>query len=391
MTEAERFINSSKPFLKEWISDCCMTCETDELLRYKLQGIGISVPEGQNICIAVDFDKKSVVDDSKQFEHFIEINKILSKYKCKCLPFFDVYTFCYLIICEKNKNIMEVAYACAENIRSYLEEQYIYQYGIGVSNKFTNLKQFSVSCKLAVEASKYRYSRGDAQIIFIGDIESHGKITEQYLMRQDDIITAIKVGSESMMEETVNSIFFEMKDNDEPLTLVKRITLELMICSARAIYEVGQNPGMLFEKTDIWSVINRCDSAEQLCQLIVNANKVVISQMFRSHTSKNAKLIEKVKKIIEENSSGKITLENVASQIFVSPSYLSIVFSKEMGITFKEFLIKSRLQKAKELLGNPNYKIYEVAKMVGYSDARYFSDLFRKYEKVTPVEYRKNL
>jgi two-component system response regulator YesN len=71
--------------------------------------------------------------------------------------------------------------------------------------------------------------------------------------------------------------------------------------------------------------------------------------------------------------------------------YLSRLIKKETGENFLEILTRIRLQKACEMLSDPDMKAYEVAEMVGIRDAGYFSQVFRKYFGMTPSEYREKL
>lgn len=83
-----------------------------------------------------------------------------------------------------------------------------------------------------------------------------------------------------------------------------------------------------------------------------------------------------------------ISLQSVARQINVNPSYLSRVFKQETGMNFVSYLIGVRINKAKLLLENKQYKVYEVAERVGYHNYSYFSRIFRKVVGVSPEEYR---
>ncbi|MEN8904373.1 MAG: helix-turn-helix transcriptional regulator, partial [Clostridiales bacterium] len=84
----------------------------------------------------------------------------------------------------------------------------------------------------------------------------------------------------------------------------------------------------------------------------------------------------------------QITLNQVAEHIYLSPYYMSRLFKKELGKNFSEYLIEVRIKKAKELLKDVRYKIYEIAYMVGIKDAHYFSRIFKKYVFLSPSEYR---
>ena len=94
-------------------------------------------------------------------------------------------------------------------------------------------------------------------------------------------------------------------------------------------------------------------------------------------------IIAKMKKYAENNFR-EITLNKLVDYLGFSESYLRKLFKDETGITFKQYLISVRMEKAKELLESNYYKIYEIADMVGYNDVATFRDSFKKYFGTTP-------
>jgi two-component system response regulator YesN len=83
-----------------------------------------------------------------------------------------------------------------------------------------------------------------------------------------------------------------------------------------------------------------------------------------------------------------LTLARVAQELKISPGYFSRLFKEEIGTPFKNYLITVRMDKAKQLLLQSTLAVSEVAFAVGYTDPNYFSEAFRKYEGVSPSEYK---
>lgn len=81
----------------------------------------------------------------------------------------------------------------------------------------------------------------------------------------------------------------------------------------------------------------------------------------------------------------------LSETIYITPTYLSAMFSKNMGMTVGQYITKTRIARAQELLLNPKYKLYQVAEMVGYDDPKYFAKLFKKKTGMTPTEFRDSL
>lgn len=86
-----------------------------------------------------------------------------------------------------------------------------------------------------------------------------------------------------------------------------------------------------------------------------------------------------------------MTLQQVADYVHVSKNYFSILFKKVTGQNFIDYVITLRVQRAKELLGGTELKVYEVAEQSGFNDVKYFSKLFKKLTGCSPIEYRERL
>ena len=86
--------------------------------------------------------------------------------------------------------------------------------------------------------------------------------------------------------------------------------------------------------------------------------------------------------------SDNISLNTVAANVGMSPSYFSSIFSREMGMTFTEYLTKVRMENAEELLVCSFMKTSEIGYEVGYKDPHYFSYIFKKMLGCSPKKYR---
>lgn len=101
------------------------------------------------------------------------------------------------------------------------------------------------------------------------------------------------------------------------------------------------------------------------------------------------KIVFNLKKLIDKNLNNEdFSLESASAQLCFSHNYVRQIFKQITGESFMEYLIAKRMKRACELLGNPAYKIQEVALNTGYSNQRYFASCFKKYYGCTPTEYR---
>jgi YesN/AraC family two-component response regulator len=105
------------------------------------------------------------------------------------------------------------------------------------------------------------------------------------------------------------------------------------------------------------------------------------------YNGNNKDMVEAAKKYIQMNYKKEISLEELANHISISSYYLSRIFSKSEGITYKDYLIKLRMEKAKQLLIEGKKNIKEISIEVGYIDQNYFSKAFKKYYNKSPKAF----
>ena len=121
-----------------------------------------------------------------------------------------------------------------------------------------------------------------------------------------------------------------------------------------------------------------------------------LAEVWIAHTytsalgSRNVKLLFKMAcDYIHENFRKDMTLPDMSRRFGMSDSYFSTQFKRWTGYSFVQYVNRIRIQKAKELLLEPDLKIYEVAYEVGYTTLQYFNRVFKQSVSISPIEYRK--
>lgn len=98
-------------------------------------------------------------------------------------------------------------------------------------------------------------------------------------------------------------------------------------------------------------------------------------------------LILRALDIIQASYSGKMSQKDLATELGISPEYFSYLFTKNIGENFSVFLRNYRIEQAQELYRNGKCDRKDVPYAVGFSDAKYFNQVFRKVTGITPTEY----
>ena len=91
---------------------------------------------------------------------------------------------------------------------------------------------------------------------------------------------------------------------------------------------------------------------------------------------------------VNEHFKEEISREQLSEMFFFDPDYITKIFKKETGFSYKNYVIEKRLSLAKKLLTETDYSIHDIALHVGYDNYSYFTRLFKKSFGMTPVEFR---
>lgn len=102
-------------------------------------------------------------------------------------------------------------------------------------------------------------------------------------------------------------------------------------------------------------------------------------------------LIQKALRYMQDNLGRDLSLDSTAEHVCLNPSYFSRLFKQEAHETFQSCLTRLRLERANELLRTTDLKAYQVAPLIGFSDAKYFSAVYRKHYGRSPADYRQTV
>lgn len=118
----------------------------------------------------------------------------------------------------------------------------------------------------------------------------------------------------------------------------------------------------------------------ELCTML--HKKYEIENMEGNH------IIEAVKLYIDKNYNQYITIDELSKLVNITPQYLCKLFKKHLNLRPFEYIAMKRIQHAKEMLYDNTLSVTEIAHFVGYNDCSYFCAIFKKYEMISPSQFR---
>ncbi|MDR6125269.1 two-component system response regulator YesN [Bacillus sp. SLBN-46] len=273
----------------------------------------------------------------------------------------------YTIIYEKVHHINQ-------SLKRFLNIETVY----GISkpaDKFSNIKH---AFKQAKHALDHAFYTSDQPILYFQNLED--------VSADEQEETFIKKMKKELREERFEQFFNTVKEWEQYLQNKKTLSKE----EVRKIYE-----GLLFmmEETDKYlGYIDKFEPIESFAELSGLYHQVFEEILSGRGTFKNkgySPIIKIILEYLELNYHESISLKSLGEEFHVSPNYISRLFKKETGIGLFDYLNEIRIQKSKALLKDYQYKIYEVAEMVGFKSQVHFAIVFNKYEGMSPKDFRK--
>lgn len=165
----------------------------------------------------------------------------------------------------------------------------------------------------------------------------------------------------------------------------------LVALVARFCIRYGMTPEMAYQLSDLY--IMQADECQTESQVRTVHKEMLEDYTRRMQKIRNSKIYSKqiVKAItyISEHLHSKIMLSDVSNYLNISDAYLSRVFKKETGMSFKEYVNYEKATAAANLLRYSDYSDLEISNLFCFSSQSYFIKIFRKYLGMTPKEYKK--
>lgn len=234
---------------------------------------------------------------------------------------------------------------------------------------------------------------GPERVVHIDELKQEADGNDgAYSAKEKDIIEALRSGN----REEVSCLFrkflgFFSRGQGTDLYLIKARMMSMLAAFERT-FGLGQQEEQTGEAFHVFNEFARrmalCRSVEDLEEWIVELAATAENLSSERDSGSTAGMVKKVLAYINENYQRELSLTELSRIIFLSPDYFSRVFKEQVGFTFSEYILRMRIDKAKELLAETDLPMGEVGRKVGYPDPNYFSRIFGRVAGVSPSRYR---
>lgn len=211
--------------------------------------------------------------------------------------------------------------------------------------------------------------------------EDYERLMQKYKL----LMGIINDGDFEELDNLINNIFHEFRSM--PVAQVQTLCIDMFSMLSGKLVRMG---------IDMWKVWNRKLSYQEFTSIqdlrgLKDKSKELLHDVVRMVKEKqnvsSRHFVEESIKYMKKHYSEEISLEVIANKFFLNQTYFSRLFKQYTGTTFTDYLIELRMERAKELLNQGKYKVYEISQMVGYRSEKYFFRIFKQYAGCSPTEY----
>ena len=148
----------------------------------------------------------------------------------------------------------------------------------------------------------------------------------------------------------------------------------------------GYDPNGFPERKEILDCLGSATSLSETISALVSWTRGLFLRRLKER--EYVRPVREAMRYIESFCTQPLSLERVAEQVHLNPSYFSTIFKKETGQNFSDFLTGCRIEEAKRLLRESGLRIAQICSAVGYTDNKHFSMIFTKSVGIKPSGYR---
>lgn len=309
----------------------------------------------------------------------------------------DTMGYCFVISYPEylmDRDCMNHCMMACEKAQRKVQEILQATLSFGISNRSKNAGELNLAYREAVEACEEGSFIDDTgNVTKYSDVNCVQRNAESMTEGEKKrILSELARGNGETALRFVNSIFDKCDDID----ILRYDSMDLLIQSMRYLSvdkrelsgsQKTENDRMFIETME---QIVGCHNRKNLLQVLRKALLYGGNQQLNMHVSRNQKMGEEIEGYIRENYASDLSLDSLAEQFKISKTYVNRLLKTHTGKCFLETLTDIRMMKAKKLIQEGQYRVYEIAEMVGYRDFSYFIRVFKKKYGTTPNNYKRN-
>lgn len=284
-------------------------------------------------------------------------------------------------------------YRIASESQKVISEKFRIYFTVSISDIVEGVSGIFTAYNQAVETLEYRMIKGRGQILRYDDVKEDKSIfTYGYsLVEEQQLINCIKTGdyakSERMLKEIMKSFF---TDKVVAIQTAKCLLFDIMGTLFKTMDEMSvADKDSFMEELKPVSRLLGCETLEDIQREMMDILRNVCGYIEQKKGSHNHRLLKDVVQYIGSHYNDEnLSISGIADHFDVSLTYLSKFFKEQTGDGLLEYINRYRLDKAKQLLRESEGNVADIARMVGFYNSNALIRVFKKYEGITPGQYK---
>ncbi|MGJ9459689.1 helix-turn-helix domain-containing protein [Oceanobacillus sp. CF4.6] len=278
-----------------------------------------------------------------------------------------------------------------QDLQKKIADHFPFTVTIGLGRAYPTIFQVKKSYEESLRALEYKFYQGKDQIINVDDVEITSN--ELYYYNNDQVkklINNMKTANKSGIEKELDALFQDITDNGTiPYEQINQLFLQLISSIIELLIDQNIDIKELFcSDYTIYDDYNQKETIHDIKKFFIMITDSVEKEISKRNNDKLADTSKKVLEYIDANFHHDMALQDIADWIGMSTNYTSKIIKDASGKNFLEYLNMKRIEKAKQLLSSTKLTIKEIGFRIGFNSIQSFMRVFKKYEGITPGQYR---
>ena len=272
-------------------------------------------------------------------------------------------------------------------LQEELQAKYALSFSAGIGGVCPSVLEIAKSYEEAMIALS-SFDSGEDTIICYEDLGEKGNAISYPSYLEQQLLLAIRSGN---LEKSLklSGRFLSFFVDKVELDMGKMLASEIILKATRLLTTSGiKKSNKVEEQLTMTRELMEIANWVQLTAWLRKQIQQLVGTVISVRGTRKYIIIEKAQRFLEEHFAEELTLDKAANYLGISPCYFSTIFKEVTGTSFSDQLMHLRMEKAKELLKDPNFVVSEVGYKVGFNDPAYFSRAFKRIVGFSPTFYR---
>lgn len=328
----------------------------------------------------VQFIIKNIIEEMLGENHFAIVTEV------------DQIAVCLINLNNKDAGIESLA-EIASDAQKFIADKFKIIFTISVSDVHSGISGIKDAYSQALTAMEYKMVAGTEKLLKYTEIvRDENEKAEKYFYPLEielKLTNFVKSGDFVQARLTIDQIFAQNRFGvATPLYLVRCLQHDIVSTLIKALNQINLTELYTEDHEYVMNILqaqNIEETKKQLYAFIEEICRLVKEQAEDPGTA----LFKKIVSYVEEfYADPDLSVSSVANHLGMNLSYVSKYFSKQAGSGLLDYINKVRCNRAKPMIAETALSISEIAKQVGYQDTNSFIRIFKKYEGITPGNYR---